>query len=87
MIGAALVRRQDLFIAAQSSYAESEALTSFGAVSLGIYPILAEGILGGCLYFDRLTARPAPSERTLDLVGRLRDLTAKAITLRRPVAA
>lgn len=84
LIGAALVRRQDLFVAAQNSFAEAEALKSVGAVSLGVYPILREGILGGCLYFDRLSAKPAPSPRTLDLLAKLRDLAARAIVLRRP---
>jgi HD-like signal output (HDOD) protein len=87
LIGATLVRRQDLFVAARNSYAEAEALESVGAVSLGVYPILAEGVLGGCLYFDRLSAKPAPSPRTLELLARLRDLAAKALLLRRPAAA
>lgn len=87
LIGAALVRRQDLFVAARNSWAEAEALESFGAVTLGVYPILAEGVLGGCLYFDRLSAKPAPSPRTLELLERLRDLAARALLLRRPAAA
>jgi len=71
------VRRQDLLVNAGSSFAESEALKSVGAVSLGVYPILVDGVLGGCLYFDRLSVRPPPAARTLELLATLRDLAAR----------
>lgn len=87
LMGTALVRRQDLFVTAASSFAENEALKSVGAVSLGVYPILVDGVLGGCLYFDRLSVRPAPPARTLEMLARLRDLAARAIAIRRPMPA
>jgi len=83
LVGAALVRRQDLFIAGEGSYAQTEALKGVGAKSLGVFPITVDGVLGGCLYFDRLTEQPAPGPRTLELIARLRDLAAKAIAGRR----
>jgi HD-like signal output (HDOD) protein len=79
LVGAALVRRQDLFIPEGGSYAQSEALRTMGAASLGVYPILADGVLGGCLYFDRLTAKPTPSPRVLEMISHLRDLLTQAI--------
>lgn len=85
LVGGALIRRQDLFIPAARSYAQAEALKAMGAKSLGVYPILVDGVLGGCLYFDRLAEHAPPSPKILEMISRLRDLLAKAIHQRRGV--
>lgn len=87
LIGTALVRKHDLFVAHETSYEEAEALKFFGARCLGVYPILVDGVLGSCLYFDRLSVGPAPNARTMELLSKLRGLAAKALATRRPIAA
>jgi hypothetical protein len=87
LIGTALLRKHDLFVAGETTYAEAEALKAFGARCLGVYPILVDGVLGSCLYFDRLWVSPPPNTRTMELLSKLRDLAAKAIAARRPIAA
>jgi HD-like signal output (HDOD) protein len=85
-IGMALMTHQGLFLAGDrpAVQTEVELLKRLGAASFGMHPILVDGILVGCLYFDRLSPAPAPDQRTLALLLRLRDLAATVIKKKRP---
>ena len=88
-IGTALMRKQGLFLAGDRGPVpmEAELLKHLGAASFGMHPILVDGTLVGCLYFDRLSPAPAPDQHTLELLLRLRDLAATAIKKKRPADA
>lgn len=66
------------------TYEQLAMLRRLGAACVGLFPIVVDGILVGCLYADRLGAGPDPDARTLELVGKLRYLAARAIALKRP---
>jgi hypothetical protein len=85
----ALMTHQGLFLAGDrpAVQTEVELLKRLGAASFGMHPILVDGILVGCLYFDRLSPAPAPDQRTLALLLRLRDLAATVIKKKRPAPA
>ena len=84
-IGAALLKKQELFLSSDraSTYAELELLKLLGASSFGLHPILVDGVLVGCLYFDRLAPSAPLDARTLGFLVRLRDLAATAIQKKR----
>jgi HD-like signal output (HDOD) protein len=84
-IGAALMRKQGLFLAGDRAGLQTEVdlLKRLGAASFAMHPILVDGILVGCLYFDRVSPAPALDPRTLELLVHLRDLAATAIKKKR----
>lgn len=85
-IGAALRTKRELFLPAYGvGFAEVKTLKTLGAVSLGVLPILVEGVLVGCLYFDRLRDRTVPDPQAIERLKKLRDLAAAAIERSRQV--
>lgn len=88
-VGAALRGRRNLFLPDRTgaSLAEANMLKLLGASSLGLLPVLVDGVLVGCLYFNRLRSASVPDPHTVELLGRLRDLTGAAIKRSRTTAA
>ncbi len=77
----ALLTKQDLFINEQNDYRyqDSGLVRKLGASCFGLYPVVVDNLVVGCLYFDRLTTSAPPVQRILDMVGRLRSLLAELI--------
>jgi len=79
-IGAALRSKRALFLPSHGvGFAEVKTLKTLGVVSLGVLPILVEGVLVGCLYFDRVRDRTMPDAQMIERLEKLRDLAAAAI--------
>lgn len=78
--------QQDLLLSPERGlcYPEVELLEKLGAPSIGVLPIVVDGVLVGCLYCDRLAPGPDPDPRILELVSRLRCLAARAISIKKP---
>lgn len=77
----ALLTKRDLFVDEQHDhrYLDSKLVRRLGACCFGLYPVVVDNLVVGCLYFDRLTSASPPLQRILDMVGRLRDLLAEMI--------
>jgi HD-like signal output (HDOD) protein len=77
----ALLTKRDLFIDAlhDDRYQDSVLVRTLGACCFGLYPLVVDHVVVGCLYFDRMTEAPLPSQAILDTLGRLRDLLADLI--------
>ena len=54
-------------------------MRALGACSFGLYPVVVENVVVGCLYFDRLAPNAPPSQKILDTLGQLRDVLAELI--------
>jgi YD repeat-containing protein len=80
-IGNALQSKQDLFVPRDTSagHAEPQVLKQLEAASFGLLPVLVDGVLVGCLYFDRLGWKHPPDRRVMRLLEHLRDLAGRAI--------
>ncbi len=77
----ALLTKRDLFANEQHDYRyqDSRLVLKLGASCFGLYPVVVDNLVVGCLYFDRLTVSSTPSQRILDMVARLRNLLAELI--------
>jgi hypothetical protein len=77
----ALLTKRDLFIDAQNDdrYRESPLVRALNPSCFGLYPIVVDGVVVGCLYFDRTTPDSVPPRSILDTIGYLRDLVADMI--------
>jgi len=79
-IGVALRGRREVFLPAHGvGFAGARTLNLLGAASLGVLPVLVEGVLVGCLYFDRTSDATLPEPQVMLGLARLRDLAAVAI--------
>lgn len=77
-VSIALVERQDLF-ASDGRFEDSELVRLTGAACFGLYPVVVDRVVVGCLYFDRKSP-VEPLKRSVGrLVSRLRSLMAEAI--------
>ena len=77
----ALLTKRDIFIDTQHDdrYQDSQIVRALGACSFGLYPVVVENVVVGCLYFDRLAPNAPPSQKILDTLGQLRDVLAELI--------
>jgi len=76
-----LLAKRDLFIDAQNDdrYRESPLVRALSPSCFGLYPIVVDGVVVGCLYFDRTTPDSVPPRAILDTIGYLRDMVADMI--------
>jgi len=76
-----LMTKRDLFIDAQldDRYHDSKLVAKLGASCFGLYPVVVETVVVGCLYFDKLTPNSLPSQKILDTLANLRNLLADLI--------
>jgi HD-like signal output (HDOD) protein len=76
-----LITKRDLFIDAQldDRYHDSNLVTRLGASCFGLFPVVVENVVVGCLYFDKLTPNSLPSQTILDTLAGLRNLLAELI--------
>jgi len=81
-IAASLLAKRDLFVH-DGRYAGSGFVQVTGANCFGIYPVVVSGVLVGCIYFDRRSPEAPLSAALKAGVGRLRDLAATAIGIKR----
>lgn len=87
-ISSALQFKQDLFVPRETGagHPDVQLLKQFEATSFGLLPIMVDGVLVGCLYFDRLRWRDPPDQRVIRLLEHLRDLAGRAVTRSRATA-
>ncbi|MGC8792908.1 MAG: HDOD domain-containing protein [Bryobacteraceae bacterium] len=81
----ALANRRAILLSATSPLSEEEAgaLRERGISCLGLFPIVVDGVLVGCLYGERAAPGNDPDARTFELLNRLRLLASRAIALSR----
>jgi len=77
----ALLTKRDLFIDSQNDdrYRDSPLVRALNPFCFGLYPIVVDGVVVGCLYFDKTTPDSVPPRSLLDTIGYLRDLVADMI--------
>jgi HD-like signal output (HDOD) protein len=77
----ALLNRKDLFIDAMHDgrYQDSLIVRKLGACCFGLFPVVVENVVVGCLYFDRLAPHFLPTQVILETLGHLRDVLAELI--------
>jgi HD-like signal output (HDOD) protein len=77
----ALLTKRDLFIDLEHDdrYQNSNLVRSLHATCFGLYPVIVENVIVGCLYCDRLKPNSFPPQTIFDAVGHLRDLLAELI--------
>jgi HD-like signal output (HDOD) protein len=77
----ALLTKRDVFIDAQHDdrYQDSQIIRKLGACCFGLFPVVVENVVVGCLYFDRLTPNFLPPQMILETLGHLRDVLAELI--------
>lgn len=80
-VSAAVGRRQDVFsVAARDSrYDATELVRRMDPAMFGLYPVVVDNLVIGCLYFDRRGAGTPPDVALLARIGALRDDLASAI--------
>jgi len=84
-VGAAVLGRRDLLVV-EGPYMRSDLAKRMQAACFGLYPLVVDGIVAGCLYFDRVRSDETLNAQASRYVRRLRDLAAQAIALRRRAA-
>lgn len=62
---------------------EQRLMSKLGVAQFGVFPILVDGQIVGCLYGDRLAPEPALDETTMRYITSLVDLVVQAIDARR----
>jgi len=85
LLGQALLNRRPLLLSAENPLSEEEArgLRERGVSCLGLFPVVVDDVLVGCLYGERTGAGRDPEARIFDSLNRLRHLAARAIALSR----
>jgi HD-like signal output (HDOD) protein len=86
-VASALLSKQDLFISGETGSASlraSEPIRTLQPACFGLYPLVIDGRIVGCLYFDRVLPLPLSSPAILKSIGRIRDAAASALARNRP---
>jgi len=80
-LSVALLMKRDLFVdnRRKNPYQNSSLVRKLGASCFGLYPVVVEGLVVGCLYFDRLNDDSLPTQKVLETLGHLRDILAEVI--------
>ncbi len=87
-LAAALLNRRSLLLSTDVALTQEEAQTlrRQDVSCLGLFPIVVDDVLVGCLYGERVGPGRNPDTRTFELLNRLRYLAGRAIALsRRPL--
>lgn len=84
-LAAALLKREDIALFDERSLRpeEQRAVRALGARGVGVFPLVVDATLLGCLYVDRLSESPRPDAGTFGFVREVRQRAAQAIDLRR----
>jgi HD-like signal output (HDOD) protein len=80
-IAAAVIEKTDVWVdtAHDRRYQGTRFLQTLGAPAFGLFPVVVEGVVVGCLYFDRRTPKNA-DPATLRGVSALRDQLCRAVS-------
>ena len=81
-VAMALGDKVDLFVSDQR-FDASELVRLTGATCFGLYPVIVDGVVIGCFYFDRRSPVEPLTEPVAGLLSRLRDLAAAVIAGKR----
>ena len=84
----ALLRKQQTYLPVDRMLTAEEArwAQGFGAASFGVFPVIVDGALVGCLYCDRVDAALLPDGATVAFIEQLTALVVRAIRERRAPA-
>ena len=84
-IASALLGKEDVILdcGKGARYNRSEFMRVAGAPSFGILPLIADGVVAGCLYFDSDSESFTVDVRTRQALLELRNLTVRAISRKR----
>jgi HD-like signal output (HDOD) protein len=76
-----ILAKKDIFIdaATDSRYRESSLVARLGAKCFGLYPVVVDNVVVGCLYVDMVTNAKIPAPKILETITHLRDLVADLI--------
>jgi hypothetical protein len=89
-VASALLSKQDLFISGETGSASlraTEPIRTLQPACFGLYPLVIDGRVLGCLYFDRVLPLPLSSPAILKSISRIRDAAATAIARNRPAGS
>lgn len=84
-LAAALLKREDIALFDERSLRpeEQRAVRALGARGVGVFPLVVDATLLGCLYVDRLSESPRPDAGTFGFIREVRQRAAQVIDLRR----
>jgi HD-like signal output (HDOD) protein len=84
-LAAALLKREDIALFDERSLRpeEQRAVRALGARGVGVFPLVVDATLLGCLYVDRLSESPRPDTGTFGFIREVRQRAAQVIDLRR----
>ena len=85
LLSQALLNRRTLLLSVENPLSQEEVrgLRERGVSCLGLFPIVVDDVLVGCLYAERTGQGRDPEARTFECFNRLRHLAARAIALSR----
>ena len=88
-VTSALLQRHSVYLPTDRAMTAQETrwASGIGCAQFGVFPIIVEMKIVGCLYVDRATAQPLPDRGTSAYVKSLCELVAKAIAARRGAAS
>jgi hypothetical protein len=86
-IGIALLKKEDVIMGGRTGarYGRSPFVSVVGADSFGILPLIVDGVVVGCLYFDSASDGFAPDAAIHQALFELRKLAVTAIARKRQV--
>lgn len=84
-LATALLNRRSLLLSTETALTAEDAnvLRKQGVACLGLFPVVVDDVLVGCLYGERVGPGRDPDARTFELLNRLRHLAGRAIALSR----
>lgn len=84
-VGAAVLRRTDVYSVTSRDrrYTSSALVRKMAPGAFGLFPLVVDGLVIGCLYFDRARAGAPVDPATLASIGGLRSRLAEAVDRRR----
>jgi hypothetical protein len=76
-----ILLKKDLFVdtALDEGYLDSRLAAKLGATCFGLYPVVVDNVVVGCLYFDKVTSRTLPAPKVLETLAGLRNALADLI--------
>jgi hypothetical protein len=77
-----LLSKRDLFVSAEQGSArlrDCEPIKTLKPACFGLFPLVVDDRVLGCLYFDRILPLPLSDPGILEAIGRIRDSAAVAI--------
>jgi len=88
-VASALLQRHPVYLPSDRAMTTQEVrwASAIGCAQFGVFPIIVEMKIVGCLYVDRAAAQPLPDRGTNGYVKSLCELVARAIAARRGAAS